>query len=120
MFTPPTLHRVLIIEDDLKDQHWLKKTLVNAGFVVDLASTGAEAIAQCNQNKYDVITLDLFLPDTGGWDILQHIRNKGLNQDIPVIVITMVGEKALGFGFPINSMLSKPIHLDELWTVLGV
>ena len=54
------------------------------------------------------------LPDTGGWDILHAIRSNGPNRDTPVIVVTVVAEKGVAKGFPIQDYLVKPVRPDAL------
>jgi signal transduction histidine kinase len=109
---------VLVIEDEAKDQAWLTQALLDAGFAVEVAATGAEALEHCRGRAFDLITLDLLLPDLSGWDLLRTIRSDGPNRDVPVIVITLVTEKQVGLGFPIQDMLSKPLRLEEFLTVL--
>lgn len=109
---------VLIIEDEAKDQAWLAQALRSAGFAVEVAATGGEALDQCRGRTFDLVTLDLLLPDLSGWDVLKAIRSEGANPDVPVIVITLVTEKRVGLGFPIQDMLSKPVRLEELFAVL--
>ena len=58
--------------------------------------------------------LDLILPDTGGWNILHSIRSAGLNQNTPVIVVTVVAERGVAKGFPVQDYLVKPLHTDTL------
>ncbi len=104
----------LVIEDEAKDQAWLTLSLLEAGFAVEVAATGAEALNRCCKQTFDLITLDLLLPDLSGWDVLKSIRSEGPNRDVPVIVITLVTEKKVGLGFPIQDMLSKPVEQKEL------
>jgi CheY-like chemotaxis protein len=119
---PPSLSfkspSVLIIEDDPRDMTWLKKTLHEAGFTIEVATTGKQALIQCQQQTFDLITLDLFLPDLGGWEVLKTIRTDGPNQNVPVIVITMVTDRKVGLGFPINDLLNKPVRVGDLMAAL--
>src|SRR5207244_2431044 len=82
------LPRVLIIEDDLRDQEWLVQTLSRVGYAVECVTTGAAAIARARELAFDAITLDLLLPDIGGQDVLRAIRAEGPNRRTPVIVAT--------------------------------
>jgi signal transduction histidine kinase/CheY-like chemotaxis protein len=107
----PTL---LVIEDDNEERRWLVETLVAAGYAVDLAATGREAIEKCAARAYDGITLDLLLPDTGGWEVLKAIRAGGPNRATPAIVVTVVAEKGVGAGYAIHDHLVKPVRADEL------
>ena len=107
----PTL---LVIEDDPRERKWLVETLSAAGYAVELAATGKDAIEKCRQAPYDGITLDLLLPDMGGWDVLKAIRAEGLNRTTPTVVVTVVAEKGVGAGFAIHDFLSKPVRSEDL------
>ena len=110
--------KILIIEDNEADLAWLNHTLTEAGYSVEAAKTGAEAKTKLRSRSYAAILLDLILPDIGGWEILHSIRAAGPNQHAPVIVVTVVAEKGVAKGFPVQDYLVKPIHpvtlLDSL------
>lgn len=105
---------VLVIEDSEPDIQWLNQTLSAAGFGFDNARTGAEAIEKARGRVYAAVLLDLILPDSGGWNILHSIRSAGLNQHTPVIVVTVVAERGVAKGFPVQDYLVKPLHTDTL------
>jgi signal transduction histidine kinase/DNA-binding response OmpR family regulator len=107
----PTL---LVIEDDTKERSWLVETLSGAGYAVEVAATGREAIARCGERAYDGITLDLLLPDMGGWDVLKAIRAGGPNVATPTVVVTVVVEKGVGAGYAIHDYLAKPVRAEDL------
>jgi signal transduction histidine kinase/ActR/RegA family two-component response regulator len=109
---------VLIVEDEAKDRRQLIQAFTDAGYHVEVAATGTQAIAQCRQRSFDVITLDLLLPDLSGWDVLRAIRGEGPNREVPVIVITLVAEKEVVLGFPIHDVLNKPVTLEQLFSSL--
>jgi len=110
----PGAPTILVIEDDAKDRGWLTRTLAQAGYAVELAATGAEALAKCRERAFDAVTLDLLLPDMTGWDVLRAIRTDGVNRDVPVIVVSVVAEKAIAVGFAIQDFLVKPIEPESL------
>ncbi len=109
---------ILVIEDDPKDSALITKTLVDSGYDVQVAFNGSDAIKMSQEKKFDVITLDLLLPDMNGWDILRSYRSKGPNLETPTIVVTVVGSKAASFGFIIQNFLIKPISAEELISAL--
>jgi DNA-binding response OmpR family regulator len=76
--------------------------------------TDSQASKSCQERTFDVITLDLLLPDISGWDVLEQIRAEGMNQNTSVIVISRVKEKKAGKIFPISDMLTKPVSFEEL------
>ncbi|HET8912321.1 MAG TPA: PAS domain S-box protein [Ktedonobacteraceae bacterium] len=114
----PDASSVLIVEDEPKDRRPLIQAFTNAGYRVEVASTGTQAVAQCRQRRFDVITLDLLLPDLSGWEVLRAIRREGLNCEVPVIIVTLIAEKEIGMGFPIHEILNKPVQMDELFASL--
>ena len=109
---------VLIVEDEPKDRRQLIRAFTEAGYKVEVAATGTQALAQCRQHTFDVITLDLLLPDLSGWEVLRAIRGEGPNREVPVIVITLVAEKEVGLGFPIQDVLNKPVTLEQVFSSL--
>lgn len=105
---------VLVVEDEPKDREWLVRTLTDAGYTVDIATTGEEAVAKCRDRAYDAITLDLMLPDMSGLEVLRAIRSGELNGEVPVVVATVVAEKGVMGGFRIHDYLTKPLQADTL------
>jgi CheY-like chemotaxis protein len=109
---------ILIIEDDSRDRERLAQICLDAGYNVELARTGREAVEQCREQTFDLITLDLILPDLDGWDILRAIRAEGRNRDVPVIVVTVVKEQGIGVAFAVQEVLTKPIQASDLQHIL--
>jgi CheY-like chemotaxis protein len=109
---------ILVIEDDANDRAWLAETLRLAGYAVELAATGGDALLKCAHKAFDAITLDLILPDQSGWDLLLAIRGTELNRETPVVVATMVAESGAATGFPISDILPKPVDAGALLAAL--
>ena len=107
-------HRLLVIEDDDLEQSRLVRSLSDAGFLVDAASTGEQAVRHALNTSYDAITLDLMLPDQRGLGALADIRNHGLNREAPVVGMTMPADAGAAAGFAIADMLGKPLRVDEI------
>jgi DNA-binding response OmpR family regulator len=108
----------LVVEDNEKDLEWLNRTLSTAGYLVDAAASGAEAIAKAQRTPYAAVLLDLILPDTLGWDVLHQIRQAKTNENTPVIVATVVSEKAAAKNFALQDYLIKPYSAAALLTSL--
>jgi PAS domain S-box-containing protein len=102
---------ILVIEDNERDRDSIVRSLAAAGFAVETAATGAQALAKCRTRVFDAITLDLLLPDQNGIDVLRAIRAAGTNREVPVIVITVVTERGAIAGVAVHDVLGKP--LDE-------
>jgi signal transduction histidine kinase/DNA-binding response OmpR family regulator/HAMP domain-containing protein len=105
---------VLVIEDDRRDQSELATALADAGYAVEVAGTGAQALARAREKEFDAITLDLLLPDMTGLDVLRQLRSTGKNTRVPVIVITVVAEPGAVAGFAVHDVLPKPLDVDVL------
>ena len=100
---------ILVIEDNPGDQVALSNVLAKAGYAVQLASTGEAAIALARTRSFDAVTLDLFLPDMTGLEVLKRLRAEGVNKDIPVVVVTVVAERGAVAGFAVQDVLPKPV-----------
>jgi PAS domain S-box-containing protein len=107
---PPGAPTLLVVEDEAADQRLLTETLNEAGYAVELAATGAEALSQCSARRYHGITLDLLLPDMSGLDLLAGIRAAGKNRDVPVIVVTIVQSQGAIGGYTVQDVLHKPLE----------
>jgi CheY-like chemotaxis protein len=109
-----THHRFLVIEDNPGDQALITRVLAAAGFNVDAASTGEQAIHHALNNPYDALTLNLMLPDQSGLGVLARIRNDGLRRDAPVLGMSMSAFPEKATRFSIADVLSKPIRSEEI------
>ena len=107
--------RLLLAEDDAQLVVMLKKSLETAGYAVDVAANGIEAEYLGNESIYDVVVLDLGLPQRNGIDVLKNWRaHKNL---VPVIVLTARNnwhERVDGFKAGADDYLGKPFHVEEL------
>ena len=109
---------ILVIEHDPGDQQRLVEILAHAGYSAQPAATGAEALELCRTRSFDAITLGLLLPDMSGLEVLERIRAEGANQDVPVIVVTVVAERDAIGGFAVQDVLSKPVDAAALLSAL--
>jgi PAS domain S-box-containing protein len=114
----PSAPTILVIEDDAKENAWLVQTLAATGYSVENARTAARALSLCRARRFDAITLDLILPDMSGWELLRKIRSEGMNRETPVIVVTMVSDKAAAVGYRIEEFLIKPVAEADLIGVM--
>jgi CheY-like chemotaxis protein/anti-sigma regulatory factor (Ser/Thr protein kinase) len=103
--------KVLVVEDVLLNQLLLKTILIDFGLECDLAGNGIIAIEKLQSNTYDIILMDLMMPEMNGFEATDYIRNK-MNSEIPIIalsadVTTVDIEKCKALGM--NDYISKPI-----------
>jgi CheY-like chemotaxis protein len=92
----------------------LIQTLTRAGYGVEAVASGRQGIESCMARAFDAITLDLLLPDMTGLDVLHRIRSEGLNQQTPVLVVSVVAEQGSMAGFSVQDYLTKPVNSRDL------
>jgi DNA-binding response OmpR family regulator len=105
---------ILVVDDDQSILKSTKSILQREGYVVETAETGKEALDKMLENHYDIVLLDVKLPDIEGTDILLQMKNPG---DTIKIIITgfssdELGKKAADYGA--DDFLAKPIRPEEL------
>ena len=81
--------KILIVEDEKKTGEYLTKGLTQAGFVVDLADNGLNGYHLAMTGDYDLLVLDIMLPDVNGWDIVRMLR--AANKGMPILLLTALG-----------------------------
>ncbi len=69
--------RILIIEDEKKTASYLQKGLIENGFGVDVAEQGEQGLQMASSRQYDLIILDVMLPERDGWSVLEELRSAG-------------------------------------------
>ena len=104
--------RVLIIEDNVEILKCMKVELEKSGLYVDIANNGLEGEQKAYVNEYDVILLDLSLPDKDGMEILKYLRKE--NIETPIIIITASIEITKGLNLGADDYIIKPFNMDEL------
>ncbi|KKO18209.1 MAG: response regulator [Candidatus Brocadia sp.] len=105
---------VLVVEDDRMAADLLTLYLTNGGYRVIIATDGEEAIKKAKEYQPFLITLDIMLPKKDGWDVLSELKNSQDIANIPVIIISMVDNKDLGFSLGAVEYLMKPIDRLKL------
>jgi CheY-like chemotaxis protein len=107
-----------VVEDDARDRALILQTLARAGYGVEAATSGIQAVAACTERIFDAITLDLLLPDMTGLDVLHRVRLDGKNKKTPVIVVSVVAEQGVLAGFSVHDYLPKPVDGRDLLSAL--
>jgi PAS domain S-box-containing protein len=115
---PATGNRVLVIDDDPAVHDLLKRYLTKEGFGVAGAAAGAEGVQMARELQPDVIVLDVMMPSMDGWAVLTALKADTEVSDIPVIMLSIVDDKNLGFALGASDYLTKPIDRDRLVGVL--
>lgn len=107
--------KLLVVEDELKTGEYLRQGLTEAGFVVDLVRNGVDGKHLALNEAYDLIVLDVMLPDLDGWRILQSIR--AAEKSVPVLFLTArdsVVDRVKGLELGADDYLVKPFAFSEL------
>jgi len=107
--------RVLLIEDDLTAARGLSLMLKSGGAVVDQADTGEEALELARHYDYDVVILDLMLPDMEGYEVVRRMRAARI--ETPVLIVSGLSRpqaKVKGLGMGADDFITKPFDKAEL------
>ena len=106
--------RILVVEGCSRGVERMTRVFSEAGFEVDAASTGGQAMISARATPYHAITLGLVLPDQRGLELLHGIRRDGASRESPVMGMSMQADSEQSATFAIADLLSKPIRSDEI------
>lgn len=109
------MSQILIVDDENRIALFIAKGLKAAGYATVTVGTGAEAIDHACTNRYDLMVLDLGLPDMDGFSVLQEIRGSGVT--MPVIILTArdsVHDTVAGLEQGADDYMAKPFRFEEL------
>ncbi len=110
---------ILVVEDNLMNQQVVRELLERAGATVTLANNGREALAQAEEKTFDLVLMDLQMPEIGGIEAAETLRASG--NSTPIVAMTasaMPGDEQRCLDAGMNDYLSKPINLERLSAVL--
>jgi len=111
--------RILVIEDDQRDQELMIEALSEAGFRVDAASDGPYAIRRARHTAYAALPLDLPLPDQRGLELLKDSRHESASEAASVLARTLRADESVSAAFAIANVLCKPIQGDEIRSAMA-
>ena len=107
--------KILIVEDEPKTGKYLQQGLTESGFTTDLATNGNDGLHHALSREYDLLILDVMLPDLNGWQILETLRKN--KNETPVIFLTardQVEDRVKGLELGADDYLMKPFSFSEL------
>ncbi|MDG6027261.1 MAG: response regulator [Candidatus Brocadia sp.] len=116
---PASRETILVVEDDPKTSELLCVFLNKSGYQTITAFDGEDALQKARKFKPFAITLDIMLPKKDGWEVLKELKEDAAVKDIPVLVISLVDNKDIGFGLGATDYLSKPVSRNELLSKLS-
>ncbi|MCP4542769.1 MAG: response regulator [Chloroflexi bacterium] len=113
---------ILVVDDDQQSHITLVYTLEHQGYAISLAENGKQALEMLQTQSYDLILLDILMPEMNGYQVLEHMKNNNILRDIPVIVISAVDEmdsiiRCIRMGA--EDYLSKPFNSVLLRARIG-
>jgi signal transduction histidine kinase/DNA-binding response OmpR family regulator len=114
----PSATTVLVIDDDPAVHDLIRRSLEKDGFRVEGAADGKSGFELARQLKPAVITLDVMMPHMDGWSVLTALKADPATADIPVIMLTIVDDKQMGFALGAADYFTKPIDFQRLHHVL--
>jgi signal transduction histidine kinase/CheY-like chemotaxis protein len=117
-FVAPGADTILVIDDDPVTLDLTQRFLSRQGFKVVTASDGKSGCELAKQVLPRVITLDIMMPGMDGWAVLKELKRDEKTTDIPVIMLTMLDERELGFALGASEYLRKPIDRERLAALL--
>lgn len=115
-----SIHGVLVVEDDPAIRRLVSMVLVRQGYRVEAAADGLEAVLKLGVSEYDVIVLDLMMPNVDGYGLIPHIKQRGGRR--PAIIVVSAGESAaLRLLDPamVHSIIRKPFDIDVLGDLIS-
>jgi signal transduction histidine kinase/CheY-like chemotaxis protein len=110
---------VLVIDDDADTRQVLKRFLNRKGFPVESASSGEEGLRLARELHPMAIILDVMMPGMDGWAVLSTLKSEEKLKDIPVVMLTIVDDKNLGYALGATDYLIKPVDRDRLIEILA-
>ena len=110
---------VLVIDDDPVAQHLVQSVLVKEGYRVLTAGGGEDGLRQAREVRPDAITLDVAMPGIDGWNVLSALKAAPETANIPVIIVSMMENKNMGFALGASEYLTKPVNRDRLLAIVA-
>ncbi len=110
---------ILVVDDDDSIRSLLQQELSDAGYLIEQATNGKEALDSVRKNRPDLIILDVMMPEMNGFDVAAVLKNDPQTMDIPIIVLSIVQDKARGYRIGVDRYLTKPIDTAQLFKEVG-
>ena len=105
---------VLVIDDDPVSCDVVQRMLTREGFRVSCVYSGSEGLERAREDNPDLITLDILMPETSGWEVLARLKADTSTADIPVVIVSVLGEQKLGYAMGAADYITKPIDRERV------
>jgi CheY-like chemotaxis protein len=109
--------RILLVEDNEMNRDMLSRRLARKGYEVEMAFDGRAGVEMGRAGNYDLILMDMSLPEIDGWEATRQLRAAPETQSVPIIALTahaMAGDREKALEAGCNDYDTKPIELDRL------
>ncbi len=106
--------RILLIEDEKQMAMFIEMELIHEGYIVDIAYDGREGLKKAENKEFDLILLDIMIPNLNGIEVCRRVRQFS---QVPIIMLTAksdIPDKVLGLDSGANDYLTKPFAIEEL------
>ncbi|HEX5669418.1 MAG TPA: GAF domain-containing protein, partial [Chitinophagaceae bacterium] len=107
---------ILVVDDDDSIRSLLRQELTEAGYYVREATNGKEALDMIRDHRPDLVILDIMMPEMNGFDVAAILKNDPQTMEIPIIVLSIVQDKARGLRVGVDRYLTKPIDTSQLFS----
>lgn len=114
----PGARSILIIDDEREVYDMLRAELSEPEFSISYADSGNRGLEMARQSRPDLITLDIVMPDVDGWSVLQQLKSDPDLSDIPVVVLTLMGDSQMAFALGAAEFITKPVSPARLSAVI--
>ncbi|MEE8311828.1 MAG: response regulator [Candidatus Binatia bacterium] len=109
---------ILVIDDDPNARDLMARALERDGFEVATAASGDEGLDAARRLHPTAITLDVMMPGKDGWTVLQELQADAELRDIPVVMVSMIDDKSMGYALGATDYLTKPVDREQLLRAL--
>jgi two-component system cell cycle response regulator DivK len=109
--------RILLVEDNEMNRDMLSRRLARRGYAVEMAVDGPEGVTKAVAGGYDLVLMDMSLPEIDGWEATRRIRAAETAPPVPIIALTahaMAGDREKALDAGCNDYDTKPVDLDRL------
>lgn len=109
--------RILLVEDNEMNRDMLSRRLVRRGHIVEIAVDGLEGVRRASEGGWDLILMDMSLPEIDGWEATRRIRSAEIDRKVPIIALTahaMSGDRDKALEAGCDDYDTKPVDLERL------
>jgi CheY-like chemotaxis protein len=116
--SPAASPLVLVVDDDKATRELITRGLEKEGFRILAATSGDEAIRLAREKRPDAISLDVLMPGMDGWTVLRALKGDPLTAGIPVVMVSMLDDRDIGYALGAADYLTKPFDREKLVVAL--